>query len=99
MAAIQAFLLTGRIAIDFGKSRQELKALEGQTGGVAAKLKGLGGSVRDAVRSIGGELQSFGQSWSVAVTVPLTLASGAALKFAGDLQQAVANISTIKPEI
>jgi TP901 family phage tail tape measure protein len=97
--SIEAFRLTGRIEINFGRSREDLKTLEKQTVGVATRLKGLGSSVREALSSAGGEMKNFGLNWTQSVTAPLALAAGTALKFAGDLEQAVANISTIKPEI
>ncbi len=52
-----------------------------------------------ALRETADRFKGVGTAFTAGVTVPIVAAGGAAVKVAADLEQSIANISTIKPEI
>jgi TP901 family phage tail tape measure protein len=83
-----------------------LRDLEGRFVSTGKAAGQFGNQVEEAservekkIASIGPKMRSIGTSMTAGITLPLVAAFGTSIKFAGDLQEAVANISTIKPEI
>ncbi len=86
-------------------SQAELKVIISAQDSASAAIKGLGGSLGglEAVAGrVGGTLAGIGKAAAVGVlagTAAITAAVAGGIKSAGDLQQSVANISTIAPDI
>jgi TP901 family phage tail tape measure protein len=55
--------------------------------------------IGDSVQQAGQKIRSVGNDFTTYVTLPIVAGAAAAVKAAADVEQAVANISTIKPEI
>lgn len=54
--------------------------------------------LRGSMQSLAGEIRNAGLALTAGITVPLTAASAAATKFAGDLESKVSLIRTIRPD-
>lgn len=75
------------------------QVIESETSAAGSKFGELASSVGDSLSSIGGAITSLGTTLTAGLTVPLLALGTAAIKTFADVQLAVAQISTIKPEI
>lgn len=55
-------------------------------------------NLRGSLQSVAGDIRNVGVGLTAGITVPLTAASAAATKFAGDLESKVSLIRTIRPD-
>ncbi len=75
--------------------RTSFSHLQSQITDASRKMQEFGGNVQN----FGNKIQGFGQTLTYGMTVPIIGLGVAAVKSFADVQLAVANISTIKPEI
>jgi TP901 family phage tail tape measure protein len=77
----------------------QMKGFESQMTGMGSKIDSsfsqMAASMSSKFKSVGSSMTSMGQSMSLAVTAPLVLIGGAAIKAGSDFQQAMANIKAL----